>query len=187
MGLVTQYSLLLAAAAGLPFSSADGQYRSRPDLTVPKLNITVPAPDANGSEYVFVAPYANTIPQPGAYIYRKDGDLVWSGVGYYSGFVANFHPTTYNGKTVLQGFQGTMDQNHGEGVGQHVLLDQNYEHLISTRTGNHHIPSIHEFTVVNDKTALVEIYLPTIANLTLWGGNSSQQWLGNGLFQGLLL
>ncbi|PIG88506.1 hypothetical protein AARAC_001004 [Aspergillus arachidicola] len=155
--------------------------------SVPKLNITVPAPDANGTEYVFVAPYANTIPQPGAYIYRKDGDLVWSGIGYYSGFVANFHPTTYNGKTVLQGFQGTMDQNHGEGVGQHVLLDQNYEHVISTKTGNHHIPSIHEFTVVNEKTALVEIYLPTIANLTQWGGNSSQQWLGNGLFQGLLL
>ncbi|KAE8370903.1 ASST-domain-containing protein [Aspergillus caelatus] len=183
MGSLTQYSLLLAAAAGLPFSSADGHYRSRPDLTVPKLNITVPAPDANGTDYVFVAPYANTIQQPGAYIYRKDGDLVWSGIGYYAGFVGNFHPTTYNGRTVLQAFQGSMDQNHGEGVGQHVLLDQNYEHVISTKTGNHHIPSIHEFTVVNGETALVEIYLPTIANLTQYGGNSSQQWLGNGLFQ----
>ncbi|KNG91124.1 hypothetical protein ANOM_000545 [Aspergillus nomiae NRRL 13137] len=183
MGSFTQVSLLLAAAASLPFSSADGQYRSRPDLTVPKLNITVPASDANGTEYVFVAPYANTIQQPGAYIYRKDGDLVWSGIGYYAGFVGNFHPTTYNGKTVLQAFQGSMDQNHGEGVGQHVLLDQNYEHVKSTKTGNHHIPSIHEFTVVNGETALVEIYLPTIANLTEYGGNSSQQWLGNGLFQ----
>ncbi|OGM47923.1 hypothetical protein ABOM_002692 [Aspergillus bombycis] len=183
MGSLTQFSLLLAAAASLPFSSADGQYRSRPDLTVPKLNITVPAPDANGTEYVFVAPYANTIQQPGAYIYRKDGDLVWSGIGYYAGFVGNFHPTTYNGKTVLQAFQGSMDQNHGEGVGQHVLLDQSYEHVKSTKTGNHHIPSIHEFTVVNGETALVEIYLPTIANLTEYGGNSSQQWLGNGLFQ----
>ncbi|KAE8377965.1 ASST-domain-containing protein [Aspergillus bertholletiae] len=183
MGSLKQYSLLLAAAASVPFSSTDEQYRSRPDLTVPKLNITVPAPDANGTEYVFVAPYADATQQPSAYIYRKDGDLVWSGVGYYAGFVANFHPTTYNGQTVLQAFQGSIDQNHGEGVGQHVLLDQSYEHVVTTKTGNYHIPSIHEFTVVNGETALVEVYRPTIADLTPYGGNSSQQWLGNGLFQ----
>ncbi|KAB8235709.1 arylsulfotransferase family protein [Aspergillus alliaceus] len=183
MGYFSQFSLLLAATVGHPFSETGGRYLSRPDFTPPTLNITVPAPNANGSEYVFVAPYSDSIQQGGAYIYRKDGDLVWSGIGYYAGFVGNFHPTIYQGNTVLQAYQGTIDLTHGEGVGQHVLLDQSYKHVVTAKTGNHHIPSIHEFTVVNGESALVEIYVPTVANLTEYGGNSSQQWLGNGLFQ----
>ncbi|PWY83373.1 hypothetical protein BO70DRAFT_313657 [Aspergillus heteromorphus CBS 117.55] len=182
MAPLARYGLLLAAAC-LPFATADGQYRSRPDISTPQLNITVPAPDANGTEYVFIAPYSDYIQQSGAYIYRKNGDLIWSGIGYYAGFVANFHTTTYHGETVLQAFQGTMDTLHGEGFGQYVLLNQNYEHVVTAKTGNHRIPSIHEFNVIDGKTALVEIYLPTVANLSAYGGNPSQQWIGNGLFQ----
>ena len=180
MAPLSQYLLL----AALPFTIADGQYRSRPDLAPPKLNITVPAPDANGTEYVFIAPYSDSIQQGGAYIYRKDGDLVWSGIGYYEGFVGNFHLTTYHGETVLQGFHGTIDSSHGEGFGQHLILNQNYEHVVSAKTGNHRIPSIHEFNVIDGKTALVEIYIPTLANLSAYGGNASQKWIGDGLFQG---
>ncbi|PWY92982.1 arylsulfotransferase [Aspergillus sclerotioniger CBS 115572] len=176
---LSQYLLL----AALPFTIADGQYRSRPDLAPPKLNITVPAPDANGTEYVFIAPYSESIQQGGAYIYRKDGDLVWSGIGYYEGFVGNFHVTTYHGETVLQGFHGTIDSSHGEGFGQHLILNHNYEHVVSAKTGNHRIPSIHEFNVIDGKTALVEIYIPTLANLSAYGGNASQKWIGDGLFQ----
>ncbi|PYH95518.1 hypothetical protein BO71DRAFT_377430 [Aspergillus ellipticus CBS 707.79] len=182
MAPLTKYGLLLAAAS-LPFAAADGQYRSRPDLSPPLLNITVPVQDANGSEYVFIAPYSDYIQQSGAYIYRKNGDLIWSGIGYYAGFVANFHPTTYHNETVLQAFQGTMDTLHGEGFGQYVLLNQSYEHVATAKTGNHRIPSIHEFNVIDGETALVEIYLPTVTNLSAYGGNSSQQWIGNGLFQ----
>lgn len=179
---LTKYSLLLAALS--PLAIADGQYRSRPDLSPPKLNITIPAPDANGTEYVFLAPYSDDIQQSGAYIYRKNGDLIWSGIGYYAGFVANFHTTTYQGQTVLQAFQGTMDTSHGEGFGQQVILNQNYEHVVTAKAGNHRIPSIHEFNVIDGKTALVEVYLPTVANLSAYGGNSSQKWIGDGLFQG---
>ncbi|GLA34413.1 hypothetical protein AnigIFM63309_006956 [Aspergillus niger] len=178
---LTKYSLLLAALSRLAI--ADGQYRSRPDLSPPKLNITIPAPDANGTEYVFLAPYSDDIQQSGAYIYRKNGDLIWSGIGYYAGFVANFHTTTYQGQTVLQGFQGTMDTSHGEGFGQQVILNQNYEHVVTAKAGNHRIPSIHEFNVIDGKTALVEVYVPTVANLSAYGGNSSQKWIGDGLFQ----
>ncbi|RAL10941.1 arylsulfotransferase family protein [Aspergillus homomorphus CBS 101889] len=184
MVFLLQLSLLLVAtSASLPTVLADGQYRSRPDLSPPKLNITVVAPNANGTEYVFLSPYAGELQQPGAYIYRKNGDLVWSGIGYYAGFVGNFHPTTYKGETVLQAFQGTIDFTHGEGWGQQVLLNQNYEHVATAKAANHRIPSIHEFNVIDGKTALVEVYTPTPWNLSAYGGNTSQQWIGDGYFQ----
>ncbi|CAG8240684.1 unnamed protein product [Penicillium salamii] len=168
-------------------SITQSTYRSRPDLAPPQLNITVPAPNANGSEYVFLAPYStgNTLDRPGPYIYRKDGDLVWAGTGYYAGFVANFHTTTYQGKAVLQAFQGNFDGSHGEGFGQSVLLDQNYEHVVTSIGANHRITSIHEFNVIDGKSALIEVFDITSKDLSAYGGNSSQQWLGNGIFQGL--
>ncbi|KAJ5488160.1 hypothetical protein N7453_011614 [Penicillium expansum] len=49
---------LLAALATTSSLTTDGHYRSRPDLAPPQLNITIPAANANGSEYVFIAPYA---------------------------------------------------------------------------------------------------------------------------------
>lgn len=180
---------LLAALATTSSLTTDGHYRSRPDLAPPQLNITIPAANANGSEYVFIAPYAfgGALERPGPYIYRKDGDLVWAGTGYYAGFVANFHTTTYKGKSVLQAFQGSMDGAHGEGFGQHVLLDQSYQHVVTSTAGNHRVSSIHEFNVIGGETALIEVFYTTPANLSAYGGNSSQLWLGNGIFQGLLV
>ncbi|PYH47882.1 arylsulfotransferase family protein [Aspergillus saccharolyticus JOP 1030-1] len=175
--------LFVAICASLPFVVADGQYRSRPDLSPPKLNITVAAPNANGSEYVFLAPYGSALQQPGAYIYRKNGDLVWSGIGYYAGFVGNFHPTTYNGEPVLQAFEGTIDSSHGEGWGYQVLLNEHYEPVATAKAANHRVPSLHEFNVIAGKTALVEVYTPTPWNLSAYGGNASQQWIGDGYFQ----
>ncbi|KAK4866423.1 hypothetical protein LT330_008355 [Penicillium expansum] len=176
---------LLAALATTSSLTTDGHYRSRPDLAPPQLNITIPAANTNGSEYVFIAPYAfgGALERPGPYIYRKDGDLVWAGTGYYAGFVANFHTTTYKGKSVLQAFQGSMDGAHGEGFGQHVLLDQSYQHVVTSTAGNHRVSSIHEFNVIGGETALIEVFYTTPANLSAYGGNSSQQWLGNGIFQ----
>ncbi|KAJ5535215.1 hypothetical protein N7527_001469 [Penicillium freii] len=177
-------TILAALATTSPLSS-NGHYRSRPDLAPPQLNITLPAANPNSPEYVFIAPYSfgGALERPGPYIYRKDGDLVWAGTGYYAGFVANFHATTYQGKPVLQAFQGSIDGDHGEGFGQHVLLDQSYQHVVTSTAANHRVSSIHEFNVIGGETALIEVFYTTPANLSAYGGNSSQQWLGNGIFQ----
>ncbi|KAH8429307.1 arylsulfotransferase family protein [Aspergillus melleus] len=71
----------------------------------------------------------------------------------------------------------------GTGYGQHVLLDQSYEHVVTAIPGNHRIACLHEFNVIDGRTALVEIFQPTPANLTPYGGNSSQQWIGDGIVQ----
>ncbi|CAG8893693.1 unnamed protein product [Penicillium egyptiacum] len=180
---------ILAALATTPslHQSTNGYYRSRPDLAPPQLNITIPAANPNGSEYVFIAPFpfpmGGTLERPGPYIYRKDGDLVWAGTGYYGDGAGDFHPTTYQGKPVLQAFQGIVDAAHGVGFGQHVLLDQCYQHVVTSTAGNHRISSLHEFNVIRGETALIEVFYTTPANLSAYGGNSSQQWLGNGNFQ----
>ncbi|OQE45874.1 hypothetical protein PENCOP_c001G03545 [Penicillium coprophilum] len=184
MAVLKQTLLAALATTSLPQPS-NSLYRSRPDLAPPRLNITIPATNPNGSEYVFIAPYSmgGTIERPGPYIYRKDGDLVWAGTGYYAGFVADFHPTMYHGETVLQAFQGNMDSSHGEGFGQHVLLDQSYQHVATSTAGNHRVSSIHEFNVIRGETALIEVFYTTPVNLSAYGGNDSQTWLGNGIFQ----
>lgn len=70
---------------------ADWQFRSRPDLAPPRLNITIPATDLVEKGYIFVAPFEGYRDawrhgplQPGPYIFRDNGDLVWSGFSIFS-------------------------------------------------------------------------------------------------------
>lgn len=99
---------------------ADWQFRSRPDFAVPRLNITIPATDAVESGYLFVSPFAGLVDtaheqhgprQAGPYIFRDDGDLIWSAYGYYSIWATNFQTVKYNGQDVLACFEG--DHNPG--------------------------------------------------------------------------
>ncbi|GME45905.1 Secreted protein [Neofusicoccum parvum] len=75
-------------AAGLPLAAADWQFKSRPDLAPPRLNVTIPAASTVESGYLFIAPFAGLPDTPseqhgprqaGPYIFRDNGDLVWSG------------------------------------------------------------------------------------------------------------
>ncbi|ORY03048.1 ASST-domain-containing protein [Clohesyomyces aquaticus] len=143
---------------------ADWQYHSRPDLSPPRLNITIPATSDVEQGYIFVAPYnanqgykqdgSDQPEQPAAYIFRNDGDLVWSSVSYLSGFVSNFQPARYQGQDILLA-----------GEPQDLFL--------------------HEFTIVDEKTALVEIYDQIPIDLSPWSGNETQRWLVDAIVQEL--
>ncbi|KAK7416896.1 hypothetical protein QQZ08_011837 [Neonectria magnoliae] len=67
--------------------------------------------------------------QPVAYIFRSEGDLVWSSLGYLSGFVANIQATRYQVQPVLQAFQGTIHVSHGRGHGTLQILDHRYQQV----------------------------------------------------------
>lgn len=91
--------LALSCLILLPQAAADWQYRSRSDLAPPRLNITISATDQVEPGYLFVAPFAGSQDTPteqhgprqaGPYIFRDNGDLVWSGYGIYSIWSANF-------------------------------------------------------------------------------------------------
>ncbi|KAK1767869.1 ASST-domain-containing protein [Phialemonium atrogriseum] len=180
------YTVALWLSTAARGARADWQYRSRPDLSPPRLNITVPAGDGIAPGYIFVGPYPGVgggPEQPAAYIFRNDGDLVWSGLGYLAGWAANIQVAEYQGRPVLQAFQGSVDVSHGHGFGSAVLLDQHYRQIEVVRSPTNKLLDLHEFRIVDGKTALVEIYQPIPYDLRPYGGADGQQWIVDGIIQ----
>ncbi|KAK3353752.1 ASST-domain-containing protein [Lasiosphaeria hispida] len=171
-----------------PFALADWQYRSRPDLTPPRLNITIPATDEVGPGFIFVTPYPSFEgpragpEQSAAYIFRDNGDLVWSSLGYLAGWIGNLQAVRYKGRPVLQAFQGTLDPYHGHGFGTAVLLDQSYQQIATVQSLSR-LVSIHEFRIVDERTAIFEIFQPTPLDLQPYGGSKNKQWIIDGIWQ----
>ena len=182
--------LLLSSPA-----AADFQFRSRPDLSPPRLNITVQPsnPSTLTPGYVFIAQYPGFGPaffgpeQPGAYIFRPDGELIWSGQGFFGGWVADFGPTSWRGKPALRAFQGRLIQEQGRGIGNNVILNDRYEVVKTVRAGSHGLLSVHEFQIVEggaEGRALIEVPLVQPVGLQRWGGSNKQNWIINNGFQG---
>jgi hypothetical protein len=186
--LIALTTLLLPAAA-------DWQFRSRPDLSPPRLNITIPPTKDISPGYLFINPFAGIADtataqhgprQAGPYIFHPDGDLVWSGYGYFSVWAANFQAARVNGEDLLYSFEGDHNPLYGHGHGHVTFLDGRYETVRELRAGNHRLMDKHEFHVVEGKTGLVQIYQPVPRDLSAWGGSEEQQWIVNALIQGML-
>ncbi|KAJ9133317.1 hypothetical protein NKR23_g10819 [Pleurostoma richardsiae] len=83
-------------AVSLGLASADWQFWSRPDLAPLKLNITIPATDEVAAGFISVNPYPGFYgvragpEQTAGCIYDDDGNLVWSSLGCFAGWVGNF-------------------------------------------------------------------------------------------------
>ncbi|KJK80447.1 hypothetical protein H634G_04686 [Metarhizium anisopliae BRIP 53293] len=186
LGLVT--AALLAPVA------ADWQFRSRPDLAPPRLNITIPATNAVDKGYLFLAPFAGFPDTPteqhgprqaGPYIFRDNGDLVWSGYSIFSIWSTNFQAGRWKGKDVLFSFEGDHNAGYGHGHGHITFVDQRYETIRELRAGNHKLVDKHEFHIVNEETGLIQIYQPVPRDLTKWGASPEQQWIVNAIIQEL--
>ncbi|KAJ6102915.1 hypothetical protein N7486_005342 [Penicillium sp. IBT 16267x] len=176
-------------------ASADWQYLSRLDLAPPALNITVPATPQAETGYIFSSAKGgpgsevsgNGPEQPGPHIFRDDGDLVWSGVGYYGGYVINFGVIKVDGEPALRAFEGTLDPPHTRMNGYHAVLNNEYQTIDVVRAASHRLVSGHEFEVVDGKTVLVETLLPVPTDLTAYGGDDGQQWVISSGFQDSML
>jgi hypothetical protein len=184
--------LLIAALGQRQLVAADWQFLSRPDLAPPRLNITIPATSSVEKGFLFVAPFEGYHDnwqhgprQPGPYIFRDNGDLVWSGYGYFSIWAANFQAARWKGQDVLFSFEGDHNPGYGHGHGHVTILDQHYETIRELRAGNHKLFDKHEFHVVNEKTGLLQVYQPVPRNLSEYGGSPEQQWIVNAIFQGV--
>ncbi|KAM0276896.1 hypothetical protein ACHAQH_006268 [Verticillium albo-atrum] len=184
--------ILFLAASLVPHAIADWQFRSRPDLSPPRLNITVPAdPDRVEKGLIFVGPYPGFTPtshgpiQSAPYIFRDDGELVWSGVGHIGGWAANFRPDTVDGVQVLRAFQGQMSAQPGIMHGHHLILNDKYETANTVQSRSPQLISGHEFRVVDGKSALVEVPFIKPVGLSRWGGKEGQDWIVSSGFQEL--
>ncbi|KAF5643979.1 hypothetical protein F25303_6154 [Fusarium sp. NRRL 25303] len=164
--------LALAVAAIAAFSfpvAADGRYQSRPDLSPPTLNITMPCGGNCSESYLFVAPFTG---------YDDP-----SGFTYFSIWAGNFQAARWKGQPVLFSFEGAHNSLHGHGHGHHTFLDQNYQNIRELRSGNHMLSDKHEFIVLNETTALFQIYQPVQKNLRRYGGTDKQTWIVDARFQ----
>ncbi|KAI1073796.1 ASST-domain-containing protein [Whalleya microplaca] len=185
----------LAASLTLPqLAIADWQFKSRSDLAPPRLNITIPAPTDVEKGYIFVAPFAGFPDTPteqhgprqaAPYIFRDDGDLVWSGYGYYSIWATNFQAGRWKGEDILFSFEGDHNPGYGHGHGHITFLDNHYETIRELRAGNRKLIDKHEFHIVNEETGLIQIYQPVPRDLTAWGASAEQQWIVNAIIQEL--
>lgn len=183
-----------AALTALPIATADWQFKTRPDLAPPRLNITIPATPDVEKGYLFVAPFPG-LPdtsteqhgprQEGPYILTSTGELVWSGYTYYSIWATNFQAARWKGHDILFSFEGDHNPNYGHGHGHATILDQSYETVRELRAGNHKLMDKHEFHVINEETALIQVYQPRPVDLERWGGGVEQQWIVDAIFQGV--
>ncbi|OTB10073.1 hypothetical protein K445DRAFT_323380 [Daldinia sp. EC12] len=188
---------ILVFEAALALSSpalADWQFKSRSDLAPPRLNITIPATSDVEKGYLFVAPFAGFPDTPteqhgprqaGPYIFRDNGDLVWSGYGIYSIWSTNFQAGRWRGKDILFSFEGDHNPGYGHGHGHITIMDNHYETIRELRAGNHKLVDKHEFHIINEETGLIQIYQPVARDLTAWGGSTEQQWIVNSIIQEL--
>tara|TARA_R110002003_G_scaffold3245_1_gene24961 strand:- start:337 stop:924 length:588 start_codon:yes stop_codon:yes gene_type:complete len=185
----------LSIAAPLVFKlvTADWQFKSRPDLAPPRLNITTPATPNVEEGYLFIAPFAGYPDtateqhgprQAAPYIFRDNGDLIWSGYGYYSIWATNFQAGRWIGKDVLFSFEGDHNPGYGHGHGHTTILDKHYETIRELRAGNHKLTDKHECHMVSEDTAVIQVYQPVPRDLRPWGASEEQQWIVNAIFQG---
>lgn len=172
---------------------ADWQYRSRPDLSPPKLNITIFPDDDISPGYLFLAPFSGYSDidtfhgprQAAPYIFTNEGELVWSGFSYFSIWATNFQAGRLDGNDILFSFEGSHNPRYGHGHGHITILNQNYETIKELRAGNHKIIDKHEFHIINETTGLVQIYQPVPKDLTQYGAYPEQQWIVDAIFQEL--
>lgn len=175
---------------------ADGQFKSRPDLSPPQLNFSSyynPDTSELAEGYLFLTPYSadsddveKRVLQPGAYIFTDSGDLVWSGFSYFGGQPFNFQTANIDNVPILFAFEGIFSLHGGHGHGHIKFLDQNYKAVKELRAGNHELVDIHEFQLADDgKHALIETYSATnhydLSEFN--GGDSSRNWIINAIFQ----
>lgn len=173
-------ALLYAGLAG-----ANLAYKSRPDLAVPVLNITIPASNETAEGLIFFTPESiykdgtNHGPaQSGPYIYADDGELVWSGFGYVAPRSENFQVHKYRGQDVLSIFVGSHNSPMGHGHGHTTIMDNRYRLIKQIKGGGHRLADHHEFQFFDDNSALFTVYDPEIHDLTEYGATSyDQQWI----------
>lgn len=171
---------------------ADWQYKSRPDLAPPKLNITIPAKNTSPG-YLFLAPFSGFADigvshgprQSAPYIFTDEGDLVWSGFSYFSIWATNFQAGRINGEDILFSFEGSHNPNYGHGHGHITIMNKNYETVKELRGGNHKIIDKHEFHIIGEKAGVIQVYQPTPIDLSRWASSKHQQWIFDAIFQEL--
>ena len=148
--------------------SAQGPFRSRPDLRPPKLSMT--GAPTRGEGPFFVSPAATAASQAGPMIVDTRGEPLWFSPVAARGWAANLRVQHYRGKPVLTWWEGSVAP-PGYGQGEGVIMDSSYREIARVRAGNGRQVDLHDFTLTPQGTALITCFPATVqADLTAVGG-----------------
>jgi hypothetical protein len=129
------------------------QFRSRPDLKPPPVEVTTAARDT-APGYVILAPKRG-VAQAGPMIVDDAGQVVWFRPLDTKG-VADFRVQRYGGRPVLTWWRGQAER--GVGDGHYVIFDSSYHQVATVSAGHGLAGDIHEFLITDRDTALITIY-----------------------------
>lgn len=171
--------------------SANSQYKSRPDLAPPVLNISVPATEDTADGLLFFNPSGIYPPntnhgpaQEGPYIFTDEGELVWSGFAYVAPGAENFRVQKFKGEDVLTIFEGSHNSPMGHGHGHSTIFNNQYQAIHRVLGAGHRLEDHHEFLIFNDTEAIFTVYEPEIHDLTPYGAKEDDQyWILNNKVQ----
>ena len=161
---------------GVPFPPAGGvwDFRSRPDLHPPAVEVVTEAHEDIAPGYIFIAPEKGGAGKGGSMIIDDRGQVVWFHPlrGPYVvwfrplhspyGRVMNFETQTYQGRDVLT---------WGQTPGEYLILDDSYRKIANFGAANGYNGDHHEFLISPQDTALITIYNAVPRDLTSVGGS----------------
>ncbi len=163
-----------SASSSAPQQGGAQSFRSRPDLSPPVVEVTVPARNtADG--YIFVAA-KNGVggeehpSQHGPMILDGDGRLLWMLPMSGEDDAMDFRVQRYQGEPVLTWWQGV---HAGWGQGEYVVYDSSYGEVARFGAGNGYAGDHHEFLVTDRDTALIGIYSEARRDLSSLGGSAN--------------
>jgi outer membrane protein assembly factor BamB len=161
-----------ATAASSPVGRA-WEFRSRPDLHPPVINVTTP-PHDTAPGLIFVAPKNGPDEagpgQDGCVILDNDGQPVWLYLLQDEDLdVMNFKMQTYRGEPVLTWWVG---HHTGYGQGEYVILDRAYREVKRFKAGNGYDGDHHEFLITPWDTALITVYHKLPMDTSSMGGSA---------------
>ena len=136
-------------------------YKSRPDLRPPKVNVLTPASDEVAEGLIFIGPKWN-----GPIILDNEGELVYYAPGLP---VADFKPQEYDGEQYLTWWQGPFNAG-GYTEGRYMMANDSYEVEKIVESGNGYFGDLHEFTITDRGTAFVPAYRAVLMDLSDRGG-----------------
>ena len=146
---------------GVSSASPNGAwaFRSRPELSPPRVNVVKEAHDGTATGYIFVSPDMGDAGQGGALIIDDRGQVVW------------FRPTQVRAMDLkVQNYRGNPVLTWGETSGEYVIFDHSYREIARLRAGAGYKGDHHEFLITPQDTALITIYDPAPSDLTAVGG-----------------
>ncbi|KAJ9614134.1 hypothetical protein H2200_002270 [Cladophialophora chaetospira] len=128
--------------------------------------------------YTFFSPRGSKVFAPGPLIIDSKGELVWREARY--GQSTDLKVQQYRGESYLTFWTGTDTGTFGNG--SYVMLDSSYQLYKRITPVGYPGGDLHEFKITSNGTAMMTIYHPIQADLSMFGV-PGQGWIFDSIFQ----